>query len=135
MRRQARELAFKLIFERLFVKNSYPFDEEFFSSLKQDEDKAFAIELVEKFKEHKESLEDLISKHLHGYELKRLYKVDLALMLLALTEIIYLNTPFQIVINEVVELSKSYSTDKSSKFINGVLSSIIKDLNLTQEGN
>ena len=135
MRRQARELAFKLIFERLFVKNNYTFDEEFFSSLKQEEDKDFAKELVEKFVEHKDSLEDLISKHLHGYELKRLYKIDLALMLLALTEIIYLKTPYQIVINEVIELSKSYSTNKSSRFINGVLSSVIKDLNITQEGN
>lgn len=134
MRKQARELAFKLIFERLFVKNSYTFNEEFFSSLKQEEDKIFARQLVEKFIENKVSLEDLISKHLHGYELKRLYKVDLALMLLALTEIIYIKTPFQIVINEVIELSKSYSTNKSARFINGVLSSIIKELNLTQEG-
>ncbi len=135
MRRQARELAFKLIFERLFVKNSYTFDEEFFSSLIDEKDKNFSKEIVESFINHRNELEDLISKHLQGYELNRLYKVDFALMLLALTEIIYLKTPYQIVINEVVELSKSYSTSKSSRFINGVLSSIIKELNLTQEGN
>ncbi len=134
MRRQARELAFKLIFERLFVKNSYTFDEEFFSSLKDEEDIEFSKKMVETFINNRQTLEDLISKHLHGYELKRLYKVDLALMLMALTEIIYIGTPFQIVINEVVEIAKSYSTDKSSKFINGVLSSVIKELNLSQEG-
>ena len=134
MRRQARELAFKLIFERLFVKNSYTFDEEFFSTLKDEEDIEFSKKLVETFTDNRQALEDLISKHLHGYELKRLYKIDLALMLLALTEIIYIGTPFQIVINEVVEIAKSYSTDKSSRFINGVLSSIIKELNLLQEG-
>ena len=46
MRRQARELAFQLIFERLFVKESYTFDEEFFASLKKEENVAFSKNIV-----------------------------------------------------------------------------------------
>ncbi len=134
MRTQARELAFKLIFERLFVKKEYTFDEEFFSSLKKEEDRQFSKTLLEKFVENRETVEIAVSSHLHGYELERLYKVDLALLFLAVTEINYIKTPYQIVINEVVELSKIYSTDKSAGFINGVLSSIVKDLNSSQEG-
>ncbi len=129
MRREARELAFQLIFERLFVKNGYELDEEFFSSLKKDEDKEFALEIIKKYEENKESLFSLISSHLIGYELDRVYKVDLALMLVALTEINYLETPHKVAINEVVTLAKRFSTDKSSRFINGVLSSILKDNN------
>jgi len=49
MRTQARELAFQLIFERLFVKNNYTFDEEFFSSIKKIEDKEFSKQLVSLF--------------------------------------------------------------------------------------
>lgn len=127
MRTKARELAFQLIFERLFVKENYTLDEEFFASLKKQEDKDFGIGIVKLFEEHKEELSNIISSHLVGYEIDRVYKVDLALVYEALTEINYLETPYQIAINEAVEFSKRYSTEKSSRFINGVLSAIIKD--------
>lgn len=127
MRTKAREFAFQLIFERLFVKESYTLDEEFFALLKKQEDKDFAKSIVEKFEEKNEELSQIVSAHLTGYEIDRVYKVDLALIYEALIEIFYLQTPYQIAINETVELSKRYSTEKSKKFINGVLSSIIKD--------
>ncbi len=129
MRTQARELAFQLIFERLFVKNSYSFDEEFFSSLKKEEDKNFTKEIIVKFEENKEELSKIISSNLIGYEIDRVYKIDLALIYLALTEINFAGTPIQVAINETLTLAKKYSTLKSSKFINGVLSSIIKNKN------
>ena len=126
MRTQAREKAFQLIFERLFVKENYGFDEEFFASLKKEEDKAFAQELVSKFQENQDFLSELVGKNLVNYELSRVYKVDLALIYLALTEIKFCETPHQIVINEILEISKRFSTEKSTRFINGVLSAILK---------
>lgn len=129
MRSKARELAFQLIFERLFVKENYNLDEEFFSSLKKEEDKEFATNIVNHFITHKEELSSIISSHLVGYEIDRVYKVDLALIYEALTEIMYESTPCQVAVNEIVELSKKYSTEKSKRFVNGVLSAIIKDIN------
>ena len=128
MRRDARELAFKLIFERLFVKNENTFDEEFFALLKKEEDKNFAREIVSNFENNRDYLKSLISSHLVGYEIDRVYRVDLALMFECLTEIIYSDVPVQVAANEVVSLAKMYSTEKSGKFINGVISSIVKDL-------
>ena len=127
MRAFARELAFQLIFERLFVKKEYTFDEEFFVSLKKEEDRDFAKEIIKNFDANREELSTVISSHLIGYEIDRVYKIDLALMYEALTEIFYLSTPPQVAINETIELAKRYSTEKSSKFINGVLSSVLKD--------
>lgn len=129
MRSQARELAFKLIFERLFVKETYSFDEEFFALIKKEEDKEFSKKLVLIFEENKEGLTSLISSHLVGYEIDRVYKIDLAILYLACTELNYFDTPLKIVVNEAVELAKNYSTEKSSRFVNGVLSAILKDLN------
>lgn len=126
MRTQAREKVFQLIFERLFVKENYGFDEEFFASLKKEEDREFAADLIFKFQQNQDSLKDLVSKNLVNYELSRVYKVDLALIYLALTEIKYCDTPHQVVINEILELSKRFSTEKSTRFINGVLSAILK---------
>ena len=124
MRRDARETAFKVIVSHLF--SSQPEIENFYSDLKKDEDKLFAQQLVETFLTNKEELDTIISQNLTGYEKDRIYKLDLALLYLAIAEINYINTPFQIAINEVCELAKKYSTSKSSRFINGVLSSVIK---------
>jgi len=129
MRTEARELAFKLIFERLFVKENYTFDEEFFAVLKKEEDRNFAKDLILKFEANRSEIEGVVNSKLIGYSLDRVYKVDLALLYLAVTEIKYIQTPFQIVINEVVNFSKQFSTEKSSRFINGVLSAIVKDQN------
>ena len=126
MRKQARELAFKLIFERLFIKETYSFDEEFFAIIKKEENRNFAKDLVLTFEQNREEIEKIVSAKLIGYSLDRVYKIDLALIYLAVTEIKYMKTPHQVVVNEVVELSKQFSTEKSSRFINGVLSAIIK---------
>ena len=98
--------------------------------MKKEEDKIFAQDIVKSFEEHREELTQLISSHLIGYEIDRVYKIDLALMYLSLTEIKYICTPFQVAINETLTIAKKYSTIKSSKFINGVLSSILKDIKI-----
>ena len=126
MRREAREIAFQIIFEKLFHSNS-EFDDELSSSLKKEEDKNFANEIVTAFLSHRDQLEKLVEGKLVGYELGRVYKVDLALIYTALCEVKYLNTPLQVAINETLEIAKKYSTEKSAKFINGVLSSILKE--------
>ena len=99
-------------------------------SLKKEEDRGFAISIVRNYIDNREEIEKLIESHLRGYELSSVFKVDLALISEALSEIIYLKTPVSIAINEVVNLAKKYSTEKSGRFINGVLSSIVKDLNI-----
>ena len=132
MRALARELAFQLIFERLFVKDNFS-DDEFFVPLKKEEDINFAKEILTSFENNRQQIKDTISSHLVGYEIDRVYKVDLAILCEALTEILFIKTPYKIVVNEAVELAKKFSTEKSSKFVNGVLSSILKSLNKGNE--
>lgn len=127
MRADARELAFQLIFERLFVKDNFT-DEEFFVSLKKEDDIKFAKDIIECYEKNNEDIKNTISSQLVGYQLDRVYKVDLAIICEAVVEIKYLNTPYQVAINEAVKIAKKYSTEKSGKFVNGVLSSIIKSI-------
>jgi N utilization substance protein B len=64
-----------------------------------------------------------------NWDLDRLAKVDLVIINLALTEIIHFSEiPVKVSLNEYIELSKDYSTEKSSFFINGILDKIVKDL-------
>ena len=49
-------------------------------------------------------------------------------MYLAITEIKYVKTPIAVAINEILNLSKKYSTEKSQSFINGVLAKVVKSV-------
>lgn len=123
MRRDSRITALCLIFERFF--SNEPFDDEMLEEQK-DKDKEFTNQLFSEYLKHKEEIEKLIEQNLVGYEKDRVYKIDLALLSLAIVEIKYCGTPVPIAVNEAVEIAKAYSTEKSAKFINGILSSIIK---------
>ncbi|MDR0850295.1 MAG: transcription antitermination factor NusB [Christensenellaceae bacterium] len=126
-RRSEREVAFRLIFERLFNEGA-----DFLTGVKllEEEDNAkydsgFAKEVLEGVTQNLGVIEQQIKDNLVGYKFERIYKIDLSLLILAIYEIKYQNTDPKIVINEVVELGKKFSTDKSPAFINGILSKII----------
>lgn len=72
----------------------------------------------------KEIIDNLKSE----WKIERISKVNLSLLKLAIYEIKYKQIPFKAVINEVVELAKKYGDDQASKFINGMLAEIVKDM-------
>ncbi len=76
--------------------------------------------------EHFDEFADEIVKVSKGFTVDRIYKVDLALLMLSLYEIKYMpEIPNAVSINEVLNLAKRYSTEKSSKYINGVLANFV----------
>ncbi|MEE2670898.1 MAG: transcription antitermination factor NusB [Bdellovibrionota bacterium] len=74
-----------------------------------------------------DELEEKITPFLKNWTLNRISKVDRTVLLLAVNEFQYLNTPEKVVINEAVELAKKYGTEDSPKFVNAVLDNIIKN--------
>ncbi len=130
MRTDAREFAFKMIFETLFKDGDESLSFNAISENKtlNEQDLKFYQELFDAYKNNTNEVESIIKEQCEGYELDRVYKVDLALLFLAVSEIRYLKTPPSIVINEVLNLSKKYSTDKSGSFINGILAKVVKSL-------
>lgn len=136
MRKIAREIAFIMIYEGLFnkereVERSLSMFENEKEILGEEtlteEDQTFIKQLVCLYEANNEHIDTLIKNNLFGYEPERLFKVDMALLCLALAEIYHYKTPPAIVVNEVVEISKKYSTEKSAKFINGILGAILKE--------
>ena len=126
MRALAREVAFKKIYESLFTLNQDDL-EEFFAidNLTKQEDKDFALALVNLYFQNKDAVDDVINSHLVDYSPERIYRIDRAIISLAVTEMkYYSSTPVSVVINEAVELAKKYGTDKSYSFVNGILKSI-----------
>jgi N utilization substance protein B len=73
--------------------------------------------------------EDLIASKTPGWESERIARPDLILMIMAICEFLeFPQIPVKVTINEYLELAKLYSTPQSSKFINGILDRLLKDM-------
>lgn len=135
-RKTARELAFKLIFASNF-QNEEVISEEVINSLIVEngkledvtsEDMAYIKDVVHGVYENIESLDENIKKHLKGWTMERICKTDLAILRLAIYEILHRDDiPYKVSVNEAVELAKSFSEENSPSFVNGVLAGIIND--------
>jgi N utilization substance protein B len=86
----------------------------------------FARELVAGAQEHMAEINTIISEKSIGWSIERITSVDKAILRLAVYEILYLKTPASVVINEAVNLAKKFSTEDSSKFVNGILGNLVK---------
>ena len=75
----------------------------------------------------REEVEEAIEKHIRGWSLRRLSKVTLALLRLAVYEMLWEESiPASVTINEAVELAKIYGGKDDASYINGVLASVAK---------
>lgn len=122
-RREAREVAFKLVFEYTFSKDEKrDVVEEYVAGMDAD-DVSYVNEVYFGVISHYEEISEKIGKSAEKFETHRLYKVDFAILMLAIYEIEYMEKiPFKVSVDEAVGLAKKYSTEKSSSYINGVLS-------------
>lgn len=139
-RKKQRDLLIKSVFAHFFQKNlslnelllsiTANFTTE--QLTEADQEKYFAP-LIHQIESNETQDQALISKHLKKtWKIERLPWLDVAILEVAIAEINCLQEiPFDVTVNEAVDLAKAYSTEKSPSFINGILVSIAQDL---QEG-
>lgn len=122
-RSEEREQAFCLLFQSLFnTDENFEIYEENIESV-GDYARSIALGVEEK----KGNLDGLIEKYSKGWKVKRLPKVNLAILRLAAYEILFVDdVPESVAINEAVELAKKYSGESDYSFINGVLGALVK---------
>lgn len=122
-RSEEREQAFCLLFQSLFnTDENFEIYEENIESV-GDYARSVALGVEEK----KDNLDGLIEKYSKGWKVKRLPKVNLAILRLAAYEILFVDdVPESVAINEAVELAKKYSGESDYSFINGVLGALVK---------
>ena len=101
----------------------------YFKLFSNNPDKKYFDELANLSLKNFESNNQLINKYITNWDLDRLAKIDLVIINLAITELVnFKEIPIKVSLNEYIEISKDYSTEKSSLFINGILDKIVKDL-------
>ncbi len=124
-RREARERALELLYES-YAKAAPIAD--VLAGLVIDPD-PYALELVRGVEDRTSDLDALIAKFARGWTTDRMPVLDLAILRLAVYELIAgEDPPVGVVISEAVELAKRYSTDDSGRFVNGVLASVASEV-------
>jgi N utilization substance protein B len=93
------------------------------------EDKDFIRELVDQVMSNQQQLDDTIRPIAPEWPIEQIARIDRNILRMALAELKYSEaTPPKVVINEAVELAKSFGGDNSSKFINGVLGTAYRQI-------
>lgn len=98
-------------------------------SVNWEEDKEFFKQLYQLSLQHEDEIRPLIANKSENWDISRITAVDLALLLMALCEMIYFpSIPIKVTINEILEIAKDYGTPKSKDFLNGLLDVLSREL-------
>lgn len=129
-RREARVAVFALLFESEFRKDESA-EEIYYSSVENREisDDEYIKKAYFTVVDKKNEIDGLIGEHSNGWKTNRLNVVSRSLLRLCVYEMLYEDSiPYNVSINEAVEISKKYDDEKARPFVNGVLNSIKKEL-------
>lgn len=131
-RKEERELAFTLIFEKIF--NDDLTVEEIIKNAVEArliEENVFACSLARLTYDNRDEIDKIISENSVGWKIERLPKVTLAIMRLAFCELLYVpSVPTGVTINEAVELAKKFASQEDASFINGILGKYVRENSL-----
>ncbi len=130
-RKKARDNAFKCIYELEFIKDKN-LDDILSNCYEENnnstEEKEYIQMIVNGVKENIKKIDDIILSKLKNWSLDRIAKIDLAILRLAIYEILYVDSiPNKVSANEAVELAKTYGNNDSKSFVNGVIAKVIED--------
>ena len=90
---------------------------------------AYAVQLIEAVNTHESRARELIGEFSLDWPLERMALIDRLVLTLATSELLWSDAPpTAVILDEAVELAKTYSTEASPSFVNGILSSIVDEL-------
>ena len=128
-RKQAREEAFILIFEKVFNDCTVSEILEIAAEARDLKPDEYIKTVFLGVYENIEEIDGLISENAVGWKIERISKTALCILRLAIFEILYMeDIPSSVSINEAVEIAKKYASSEDASFINGILSTVLKKL-------
>ncbi|MGQ9701241.1 MAG: transcription antitermination factor NusB [bacterium] len=128
-RRLARELALKILYcyisgrtEILMILNEFLNKKKYQSTVK-----AFSRKLVMLTIENMQTIDEQVKSVLQNWNYDRISTIDKLILRLGVCELLFFDDiPYEVTINEAVEMAKKYGTTESQKFVNGVLDAVVK---------
>ncbi len=141
-RSETRRIAFEFLYSlelQKLEKNEYDGQINLFleaNHITENKVKEYITDVTYGIEKYKEEIVKQINEELSAkWEMSRLSKVSVVILKLAVYEIIYKKLPYKVVINEAVEIAKSYGEDNTPSFVNGILASIVKKNGIGVEEN
>ncbi len=136
-RRASRELAMKLLYQLEIQREDK--EEQMQAALNDDalteNDKEYIKDVIEGVLKNTSHIDKVIEKYSKGWKINRIPKVDLSILRLSIYEVSFRNDiPFNVSVNEAVELAKKYSSEEAGSFINGILAKVPQIRILPAEG-
>ncbi len=123
------EFVISMIIKTLQHFKSSDINPELMDLYKNDDDKEFAKNLLRKSILNHAEYNAIIDKYTKNWEIDRIAIMDLLIMEIAIAEIFeFPSIPVKVTLNEYIDISRLYSTNKSNEFVNGILDKIISDL-------
>lgn len=124
-RKEARENAFILIFEKTFNDISLEEILETAQSVRDFETDEYVEKVLFGVYQNVEKIDSLISENARGWKIERISRVVLSLMRLAIFEMLYIpEIPVNVSANEAIVLCKKYATEDDASFLNGILGTV-----------
>ena len=126
-RKQAREEAFILIFEKAFNDSTVEEILEIAAEVRELEPDDYIKDVFCGVFANLDIIDSIISKTAVGWKIERISKTALSILRLAIYEIKFVDSiPESVSINEAVEITKKYATKEDASFVNGILSTVVK---------
>ena len=128
-RRESREQAFTLLFEKTVTGDSM---EDIIEMAKEARDVVidpYCEKLTALTELYLDEIDHTIEENLRGWSLRRLSKMTLTILRVAVCEMQFMqadDVPVSVSINEAVEIAKKYETPETVKFINGILGTFVR---------
>lgn len=97
-----------------------------------DEDKTFTETLLKGVLAKQKEIDALIETAAPEWPLDRIAAIDRTILRIGLFELLFADTPAKVALNEAIELAKTFGNDSSSRFVNGVLGSVYRDLEVDE---
>lgn len=113
--------------EEMFRKSKFESNLEDLITENLEIDNEFVKEIVYGVITHNNEIIEIANSNLKDWDINRIDKTGAAILKMAIYELKYTDTPEVVVINEAIELAKTYSDDSVRKIINAVLDRIIKE--------
>ena len=137
-RRQAREIAFKVLFQADVGRN--PWQEILPRTMAEvdlpEKSREFLAASVQGTVSHLKEIDAVIARYAVDWPLERMANTDRNVLRLAVHELLFMpEIPVGVTVNEAVELAKRYGDEESGRFVNGILGSVVREMEPEKAGN
>lgn len=127
-RRDARELVLKILYSHEITSDNWRDLVKFYIPENENRYYDFAVELIERIKDGWDEIDVLIVRKAEKWDFNRIAVIDKLILRMSIAEILFFpDIPPKVTINEAIEIAKIYSTNNSSRFVNGILDAVFND--------